>query len=385
MKNETIIKTDNELISALADVQGTILEKMGDHRDRLLSIERQIGESAQTGRPDGSGGNRELRAAADKLLKSEAIQAVLKGHSRQAGFDIAASALRLQTKSAIVSDSGTGTYLAPNQDAGIVGSEPQLVERLRDLIPVSAATSGTVEYLKQTNAKQLAAPQYSGDSPALRDGALKKESDFVLVPTVTPVITMAHHVQASRQILSDNVLLLDFLRAELFDGVERKLESQIIDGTGSLGELDGLGNASNFTALSTAQTGDTATDLIRRAIGQLQAAGYAPDGIVLNASDWATIELSKSLQDEYVAGNPRMAMAPTLWGVRVFPSQYIDSGDYIVGAFAQTMRLWVRQDATLLVSESHDDTFLRNVITLLAEARMALTITRGAGVIRSTF
>jgi HK97 family phage major capsid protein len=376
---------DFDITAALAEIHGNLLNKTAQHSEKLLEIERRMGENAHTPRPDGTGGNRELRAAADKLMKSEAVLAVLKGHSRQAGFDIPASALRLQTKSAIVSDSGTGTYLAPGQDVGIVGSTPLLVERLRDLIPVSPATSGTVEWLKQTNAKQLAAPQYSADSPALRDGALKKESDFVLVPTVTPVITMAHHVQASRQVLSDNALLLDFLRAELFDGVERKLESQIIDGTGSLGELDGLGNASNFTALSTAQTGDTATDLIRRAIGQLQAAGYAPDAIVLNASDWATIELSKSLQNEYVSGDPRMAMAPTLWGVRVFPSQYIDSGDYIVGAFAQTMRLWVRQDASLLVSESHDDTFLRNVITLLSEARMALTITRGAGVIRSTF
>jgi HK97 family phage major capsid protein len=377
------IDTEFDAIKALSEVHGTLLDKAAEHRDRLLAIERQLGEGANIGRPDG--GNRELKQAAEKLLKSEAVQAVLKGHSKQAGFDIPASALRLQTKSIIVSDSGSGSYLAPSQNGGIVGATPMLAARLRDLIPISPATSGTVEWLKQTNAKQLAAPQYSSDSPATRDGALKKESLFTLLPTVTPVITLAHHVQASRQVLADNALLMDFLQAELFDGIERKLESQIIDGNGTSGEMDGLGNVANYTALSGAQTGDTAVDLIRRAIGQLQAAGYAPDGIVLNAADWATIELSKSLQDEYVAGNPRAALAPTLWGVRVYPSQYIDSGDYIVGAFAQTMRLWVRQEATLLVSESHEDTFTRNALTLIGEARMCLTVTRGAGVIRSTF
>lgn len=372
-------------IAALAEVHNTVLTKSAEHGEKLLELERRMAEGTDTGRPDGSGGNRELKQAADKLMKSEAVQAVLKGHSKQAGFDIPAAALGFQTKSVIVSDSGSGSYLAPGQNAGIAGSAPLLVDRLRDLIPISPATSGTVEWLKQTNSKQLAAPQYTADSPALRDGALKKESDFTLVPTVTPVITLAHHVQASRQVLADNALLLDFLRVELFDGVERKLESQIIDGTGTSGEMDGLGNASNYTALTTAVTGDTEVDLIRRAIGQLQAAGYAPDAIVLNASDWATIELLKSSQLEYVSGNPRMAMAPTLWGVRVFPSQYIDSGDFIVGAFAQTMRLWVRQEATLLVSESHEDTFTRNVLTMIGEARMALTVTRGAGIIRSTF
>lgn len=381
----TTFKTENDLIAALAEIQGTLLDKTADHKERLLAIERRMAEGADSSRPDASGGNRELRQTADTLLKSEAVQAVLKGHSKQAGFDIPAGALGLQTKSVIVSDSGTGTYLAPSQNGGIVSATPLLVERLRDLIPISAATSGTVEWLKQTNTKQLAAPQYSDDSPAMRDGALKKESGFTLVPTVTPVITLAHHVQASRQVLADNALLLDFLRAELFDGVERKLESEIIDGNGLSGTIDGLGNASNYTALVGAQTGDTEVDLIRRAIGQLQAAGYAPDAIVLNAADWATIELTKSLQSEYVSGNPRAALAPTLWGVRVFPSQYIDSGDYIVGAFAQSMRLWVRQEATLLVSESHEDNFVRNVLTMIGEARMALTVTRGAGIIRSTF
>lgn len=376
--------SDLEAIKMIVETQSNIINKSAEHSEKLLELERMLGEKDHSPSPDGSGGNRELLAAADRLIKSEAVQAVLKGHTKQAGIDIGASALRLQTKSVIVSDSGSD-YLATSQNAGIVGAGPTLVERLRDLIPVSPATSGSVEYLKQTNAKQLAAPQYAADSPPTRDGALKKASDYVLVPTTAPVITLAHHVQASRQILSDNALLLDFLRAELFDGIERKLESQIIDGTGATGDFDGLGNASNYTALSTAQTADTSVDLVRRAIGQLQAAGYAPDAIVINAGDWASIELSKSLENDYVAGNPRMVQAPTLWGVRVFPSQYIDSGDYIVGAFAQTMRLWVRQDASLLVSESHDDTFTRNVVTLLAEARACLTVTRGAGIIRSTF
>jgi len=372
-------------IRAIAETHRNLLDKNASVDEKLLELERRMAEGAHTGQPDGSGSNKDLRQAADKLMRSEAVQAVLKGHSKQAGFDIPASVLNLQTKSVIVSDSGSGTYLAPSQPGGIVGASPMLAARLRDLIPISPATSGTVEWLKQTNSKQLAAPQYSSDSPALRDGAVKKESAFTLVPTVTPVITLAHHVQASRQILADNALLLDFLRAELFDGIERKLESQIIDGDGLNGEIDGLGNSSNYTALSGAQTSDTSVDLIRRAIGQLQAAGYAPDAIVLNAADWASIELSKSLQEEYVAGNPRAALAPTLWGVRVFPSQYIDSGDFIVGAFAQTMRLWVRQEATLLVSESHEDTFVRNVLTMIGEARICLTVTRGAGVIRSTF
>lgn len=386
MSNEIDLRTRDDLMKALAEVQTSVVNKIAQHDERLLAAERQIAEKNDPAIVTPIGGNNALQKVVQTLRGSDALKAVLKGHQSQVGFDVPAQALRLSTKSApIVSDATGGGYLAPEQYVGVASSAPALTQRLRDLIPISPATSGTVEWLKQTSAKQLAAPQYSSDSPAMRDGALKKQALFTMEPKVSPVITLAHFVEASRQVLDDNAMLIDFLRDELFDGVERKLESQIIDGDGTSGELDGLGNVANYTALTGMQTGDTEVDLIRRAVGQLQAAGYMPDAIVLNAADWAQIELTKSLENTYVAGNPRQSLAPTLWGVRVFPSQYIGSGDFIVGAFAQAMRLWVRQEATLLVSESHSDNFVRNLVAMIAEARMCLTVTRGAGIIRSTF
>ena len=371
-------------IEALVQTHENLISRAANADERLLNLERRLADTDPAFvKTEGKSGA--LRRVVNELQQSEAVAAVLKGAQTKAGIDLPASALNLGVKSAIVSDATGGGYLAPNQYAGVESSAPQLVQRLRDLIPVSRATSGSIEWLQQTNAKQLAEPQYSADSPAQRDGALKSASTFTMVPRTSPVITLAHYVEASRQILSDNALLLDFLRGELFDGVERRLEEQIIDGTGTSGELDGLGNASNYTALTGAVTGDSSVDLIRRAIGQLQASGYSPDAIVLNAADWASIELTKSLELTYVSGNPRQAMEATLWGVRVFPSQYISEGTFIVGAFAQSMRLWVRQEAMLLVSDSHDTNFVRNLIAMIAEARMASTVTRPAGIIRASF
>lgn len=373
---------DIDSMAALAECHSTILTKAAEHAERLRTLEAKLASGNDL--PYEQTGGDELKKAVDLLRKSEGIAAVLKGHSTKAGVDVSAAAMGFATKSAIVSDSATG-YRAPSQYVGIESSRPQLINRLRDLIPVAPATSGSVEWLQQTNAKQLAAPQYAAESPPLRDGAPKKRSNFVMTPKTSPVITLAHHEEASRQVLNDNLLLLDFLRGELFDGVERALEQGILDGAGTSGELDGLGDASNYTALTGATTGDTEVDLIRRGIGQLQAAGFVPDAIVLNAADWAVIELSKSQQGEYVAGDPRLSQEPTLWGVRVFPSQYQDAGQFVVGSFSQSMRLWVRQEAALLVSDSHAENFTKNIVTMLAEARMCLTITRAAGIIKGTF
>jgi HK97 family phage major capsid protein len=378
---EAKMANDIDAIQALAECHTQILTKSAEQADRLRTLESRL---AMANDLPFEGSSNELQKAVDTLRKSEAISAVLKGHSTKAGIDLSAAAMGFGTKSAIVSDGPNGSFRAPTQYAGIESSRPQLINRLRDLIPIAPATSGSVEWLLQTNDKQLAGSQYSADSPPLRDGAVKKSSSLTMTPKVTPVITLAHETEASRQVLSDNMLLLDFLRAELFDGVERELERQILEGDGTSGELDGLGNSNNYEALSSVLTGDTAADSIRRAIAQLQTSGFSPDAVILSPEDWGVIELSKTSEGDYVAGDPRMAQEATLWGVRVYASEYQTPGEFFVSAIAQSMRLWVRQEAGLLVSDSHNGNFTKNIVCLLAEARMALTISRGNGTVKGS-
>jgi len=82
-------------IRAIAETHRNLLDKNASVDEKLLELERRMAEGAHTGQPDGSGSNKDLRQAADKLMRSEAVQAVLKGHSKQAGFDIPASVLNL--------------------------------------------------------------------------------------------------------------------------------------------------------------------------------------------------------------------------------------------------------------------------------------------------
>ena len=380
---ETLQKSVAEFTQNANNAIQTNASELKELRGQVTSLSDAFTSMAQK-RTNGYGligtkSRNPVGSLAAELLQADQFRAVARGLNRQFGQDINMKALLgLGTKSVLVTDVDGDTVSQP-QRIGLVSSTPSLVRRLRDVIPVGSASSGTVEWVRQTNAKQLAASQF-GDGA--REAVAKKASDFTMVPTKTPVETIAHYTEASRQVIDDTDGLEAFIRAELLDGIERELERQILEGDGTDGELDGFGSSDNYVALTSANTGDNAVDLIRRALAQLEANGYLPDSIVLNPLDWAAIELVKTEEGVYTAGVPRQVLPASLWGVSVYPSQYVTPGDAIVAALGQTTRLWVREEGRLLVTDSHAENFTSNVLTFLAEMRAAMTVTRKQGVIR---
>jgi len=136
-------------IEALVQTHENLISRAANADERLLNLERRLADTDPAFvKTEGKSGT--LQKVVNELQQSEAVAAVLKGAQTKAGIDLPASALNLGLKSAIVSDATGGGYLAPNQYAGVESSAPQLIQRLRDLIPVSRATSGSIEWLQQT-------------------------------------------------------------------------------------------------------------------------------------------------------------------------------------------------------------------------------------------
>ena len=132
-------------------------------------------------------------------------------------------------------------------------------------------------------------------------------------------------------------------------------------------------------------TGDTYVDTLRRAITQAALSNYMPDAIVINPAAWESIELTKGTDDHYVWANPAVAAGPQIWGVRVVPSNSIAAGTFLVGAFGMGAQIWDRMDASVQISFENDTNFVKNMATLLAEERLALTVYRPSAFISGSF
>ena len=63
----------------------------------------------------------------------------------------------------------------------------------------------------------------------------------------------------------------------------------------------------------------------------------------------------------------------------------INAGDALVGAFGLGARLWDREQGAIRVSDSHAEYFTQNMVAVLAEERVALTIYRPEAFVAVTF
>lgn len=374
---EEIFKTETELVAALAEVHGTILNKTTEHSEKLLELERKFAERGDP--PMFASKASSANTLARELHKDAGFEALLRGESKSYGkrFDLHG----LLTKSALVTSNDTAQA---QRMPGAVGIDAGRRNWIQQVVPIMRTTAANVEYVRETGSRRDAEAQAAG-SPLAREAVAKKESAFTFEAISLPVVTLAHYTQTSRQLANDVPSLTDFLGDALMQGIMYTLEAQILgEGTGT-GAIAGVRASGNHTAYNAGVTGDGQLDTLRRAVAMIEQSNMTADTVILNPQDFAAIEVEKSTSGGYLAGQPRGSGATQLWGCNVYSSAAMDAGEFVVMSAQQATQLWIREDSILRVSDSHGEAFVQNVLTWLAEGRFCFGVTRPAGVIYGTF
>jgi len=87
----------------------------------------------------------------------------------------------------------------------------------------------------------------------------------------------------------------------------------------------------------------------------------------------------------YILLDPQSTPNPRTWGLPLVVSQKLADGTFLVGAFRRGAAIWDRQDATVEVSREHASFFTQNMVAILCEERVALTVFRSAAFVSGTF
>lgn len=261
---------------------------------------------------------------------------------------------------------------------------------LRDLISVRRTTSDTVEYVKQSShtnaaapvaeATSAAAPTAPQDAGALvlnANGGYKPEGAWAFEKATATVKTIAEWVPATKRALADVSQLEGLINDELVADLAETEETQILSGSGSGENLRGILNTSGIQTTATTTTNDaTRLASVRRALRLVRTVGrVAPSGILLNPEDAEKIDTMKDSQNRFYGQGPFGTGPKTLWGVPYVESEAITTGTLLVGDYAKAV-LWDREQASVTVSDSHADFFIRNLVAVLAEERVAFAVTR---------
>lgn len=203
--------------------------------------------------------------------------------------------------------------------------------------------------------------------------AKKPESDFKFELRNVPARVIAHYTKASRQVLDDLPQLQGIIDTELLDGLALKEESQILNGDGTGQNLLGLAvGATAFTAPITVAS-PTLLDTIGLALLQTALAEHPATGIIMHPADWTRITLLKDADGNYIFGNPGTAVEKRLFGKPVVTTQAIALDKFMVGNFANAATLYDRWQARVEIGYENDN-FTRNLMTVLAEERVALAL-----------
>ena len=248
---------------------------------------------------------------------------------------------------------------------------------IRDIITVGATDSDTVTFVKENTKTNAAAPvaEATADDGVGAAGGVKPESAFDLVKVTENVKIVAHVIPATKQALADASQTRTLIDGFLRSGLIEEVEDQIIAGDGTGENFTGLENASG--TLSQAFSTDI-LETARKAKTQVMVTGRAvPTAYLLHPNDWEAFDLTKDANDRYYFGGPMDMGTPRLWGLPVVVSEAVTEGTGWVGDFRK-MVVWDRQQATVSVTDSHSDFFIRNLVMFLAELRLAFGIIRPA-------
>lgn len=261
---------------------------------------------------------------------------------------------------------------------------------VRDLITVRQTQSDTVEFVRQTTqptaaapvaeATTAAAPTAPGTAGALvqaAGGGYKPEGSIAFEKVTTSVKTIAEWIPATKRGIADASQLRGLIDDELLADLAQTEEDEILNGDGTGEHLTGILETPSIQtqAYSATVAGlDPLLETTLKARTKVRTVGRAvPTGYMLNPLDWEKIQLAR------LAKNPQneaiTAGVPTLHGLPVVESENIEVGVGLVGDFRKAV-LWDREQASISITDSHADFFIRNLVAILAEERAAFGVTR---------
>lgn len=343
------------MASTAKELADEAITGMNEAKARLDEMEQKMARSGGQGDAD--------RSAGEIFVESEGFKSFA-GQTRPRGRYIA----EVKDITSLTTDAAgsVGTLVQPQRVQGTM--LPQRRMTIRALLAQGNTNSNSIEYDKEKLFTNSAAP--------VAEGATKPQSELQFEEATAPVRTIAHWMRASVQILADAPGLRSMIDNRLRYGLAYVEENQLLNGSGSGQNLEGLVTAATAYAAPGGLTAGQMIDTIRFGMLQVALAEYPPNGIVLNPIDWAFIETMKDGEGRYLIGNPQGNIGAQLWGLPVVPTQAMGVDKFLVGAFDLAAQIFDRQDATVEVSTEDQDNFVKNKVTIRAEERLALAIYR---------
>jgi len=254
--------------------------------------------------------------------------------------------------------------------------DPDRKNRIRDLILQGTTNQTAVEYIRET--------AFDDQTDVTAEGSEFNQSDFDLTAYTANVRKITTYIMLSEEMMDDVEGMTSYILARLPGKINKDEDTQILKGAGTGVNLSGLStNATAYSdnlASSLVQRIDVLVDAVRQVVDD----EYMPSAILLHPADFYAIALTKNTTGDYILPWILGVMNPQLAGVPIVTSTAQTSGvfDIITREAAQ---VFFKKQLTIEFSNQSEDNFIKGMVTVRAQKRLALAIYRPTALLTGTF
>jgi HK97 family phage major capsid protein len=315
------------------------------------------------------GRNYDTKSLGERFVESPEYEAWKKQHPRQFNIEMK-----------VGSDITTTTAGDPIQPDFRPTVLELLFERLtvRDLVAPGSTTSNLVTYPTETD--------FNNFADTVTEAAAKQQSDVIYSTEQEPVQKIAHYMKVTTEMLEDWAQIRSRIDSRIRLGVKQTEEVQLLSGSGTPPDLSGiLDRAVQTYGLTSESNGDA----IHKGITKIMKKFMQPTAMVISPTTWEILALEKDQNDQYFGGGPFTGAYGTngngvvgpgrYWGLPVVVTSAISDGTALVGAYRTEAQIFDRTGLTVTATNTNEDDFIHNLVTVLGEERLAFAVYRPDG------
>lgn len=323
----------------------------------------------------------------DFFVKSGGLQALQKaaGESHRFHASIADEYTGpLHAKAATDTQVTGGTFAGPGQTGLLVPGFDTNVEMAPRVQPTIAnlLSSGTTSLTALTYFVQGVK---DGKPAPTAELGRKPQVHYNWTSRTDTLKKIAGVTKISDEAIEDLAYLVSEIDGQLLYDLTMAEENQLLNGSGTDPEIQGILNRSGIQSI-TAVAADAAQDVIFRAMTSVQTASQlAPDGIVIHPLKYQELRLKRDGNGQYFGGGffqgqygngGGLDWQPPLWGLKTVVTPAVEVNIVLVGAFRAAGTVYRKGGVRLESTNSNEDDFEFNRITIRAEERIMLQLRR---------
>lgn len=380
----------------------TLLEKLAKARTNLENVKTEFDAGTKTA-DELSAAAEEMKAAQKDVNAANEVEELLKGlggpieekaekEEKKVGFRTIGEQVADQVKDAGISAKKKFNVNVPNLKVAAPMDTPssispaltdvdiRIVEGYRrplvvaDLFSTETISGNALTYFVESATVE-------GGPAHTTEGNEKPMMSFGDPTAVTVALKkIASYMKETDELVEDAPWLATAINGRGMYQHELAVENYLVT---TLAGTSGIGTASLLTP-----------DGIHKAMTTVQNnSGFAADAIVINPTDYENLILRKDQNGQYYAGgfvtgaygNGGVPGQPNLWGLKTVVTSAVSVGTCFVGAFKLGGSvIHKRNGVTVDIANQNEDDFIKNMITILIEERLALAVRRPACFVKIT-